>query len=435
MRKGLFVAVIACCIAAASTVNLGAAGAQEPLEPAVRVAELQYWTHTAPTLIEINNLLTRQFTEFRPNIRVNYNPVGNSAELVTKLLTAYAGGAGPDLYWIPSWMVHQFVDLKMVDAVNPRAFGVNTQSEVEALFEDGALAGYRIGGTLYTAGISEYNTLSLFYNKKALRESGVALPSATRALTMEQLVDIAVKLTVFEGTRRMRSGFEFLYVPIGPANWVSNICEPWVRQKGGGFVDARTGEPRFDSTEVVEVFQFLQDLVFRHRTTDPSFIVNIVDDFANERIAMFIAGMWGPPIFQRINPNLELGVTPLPYFERGKRSTILYAWSWMVNPNSPHREAAWDLASFLSTQNADVWWEKAGYIQPVKGRFQALSGEPMMETFIEDFKYGKYGFQSPKFNELTSVLGRAQSSVMASRVDVTQVLRDAQKEAQEIARR
>jgi multiple sugar transport system substrate-binding protein len=409
----LIFVVVSYGIFAAGTKDRGASG---PIT-------LQYWTHTAPTLIDVNNQLIKEFEAKNPDITIEYTPVGTSEDLYNKLVTAYAGKVAPDVFWLPDWWVPRFAELGMAAKV-PEYVG-----DLESRYESRALDGYRWKGDLYTAGISEYNTLSIIYNKEIFANAGVPFPSEVTPMTLDELVNVASKLTSYDKGKRVVSGFEFLRVPLFPANWVALIWEPILQQQGAGFLDKSTGLPDFLAPEVINLFSMMQKMEQESKVADTSFVVNLFDDFAKGRIAMIIAGAWAPPIIKTLNPNADFGIAPLPVVKGGDRQTVLYSWGWVVNPSTPHAEAAWKFAQFLAQEHPDLWWEKAGYIQPLKGQLDKLAQtQPVLATFIDDFKYGAYTLRSTYFTEITSVLGQVQSRVMSENVDVRKVLSDAQNE-------
>lgn len=419
MLKKVGFIVTACLLLTA--LSLSARGAQEHQDSGP--ITLQYWTHTAPTLIDVNNELIKVFEAENPGIKIEYTPVGSSGDLYNKLVTAFSGRVAPDVFWLPDWWIPRFAELGMAAKV-PSYVG-----DLEALYEPGALEGYKWNGSLYTAGISEYNTLSLIYNKKLFKDAGVSLPSETEPMSISELIEIGKKLTTVQNGRRVTSGFEFLRVPLFPANWVALIWEPVLKQQGIGFVDEKTGKPDFLKKEIIDLFAMMQKMEREDKISDTSFIVNLFDDFANGRIAMTISGAWAVPILKSLNPEVDLGFAPFPLIEGGKRSTILYSWGWVVNPNTAHAEAAWKFSQFLAQHNADLWWEKAGYIQPLKGQLDKLATQDStLNTFVKDFAYGEYSLRSPNFTEITDVLGNVQSKVMSDNTDVRKALSDAQSE-------
>jgi ABC-type glycerol-3-phosphate transport system substrate-binding protein len=370
-----------------------------------------YWTHSFDPAIKINDELIEKFTKENPDIEIIYDHAPH-ANYEQKLLTAFAGGAGPDAYWAGDWMMPQFIPANMVAPVDAdafRAYKVNSTEEFIRLYDPGALTAFIEGGKVYTGGISEYNTFSLFYNEDHFKEAGLTTPSKKDPMTWEEFAVVGTKLTRFDAAgNRTRSAIEFVYkVPI----WTVLLFEPMVRQLGGELVDPRGG-PNFNSSAVLKTMQYVRDLRYKHKVLDPAFVIGHAEDIAKGRMSMMIAGPWFVPPVKNFNPNINLKVAPLPVFFGGKRVTTLYAWAWYVNPKSKVKRDAWKLLAHL-TSFPDLWWDRAGYIQPKVGTHKhRLETQPLLDVFIEDFKYAQYEFRSPHYFEVSDAFTRGFQKIL-----------------------
>jgi multiple sugar transport system substrate-binding protein len=390
--------------------------------------ELLYMTHSHDPATAVNEQLIAEFTALYPNVKITYDHAPHE-NYEQKVLTAFAGGQGPDVFWAGDWMVPQFVENGLVAPVDPTAYGVTTQEEFVGLFQPGALDAFTADGQVLTGGISEFNTFSLIYNPAHFEEAGIPLPSATEPMTWEQVAEIAGQLTQMDGETRVRSGLEWVYnVPI----WTVLLFEPMLHQLGGQLIDPASGEPVFDSPEMIRVMQYVHDLRFTHNANDPAFLVDLLEDFANGRVSMIVAGPWALPALAGLNPELQATVAPLPIFAEGTRTTTLYAWAWFVSASSSDtkRCASWAFLAHL-TAKAQLWWDNVGYIQPrtdivVDGQSLAdyyVATLPGMTVFNEDFPYGVYQFRSTRYFEISAAWTRAFQQILEG-APVEDVLRD-----------
>jgi len=388
-----------------------------------------YWSHTYDPAVELTNTMIKEFVKKNPEIEIVYDHVPH-ADFEPKLLTAFAAGTGPDAYWMGDWVMPKWIPAGVVEPVDYTIWGVKSFDEFAKLFEPGALKAFTWRDKIYTGGISEYNTFSVFYNPQHFREAGLPLPSKTSPITWRKLAEIAQKLTKFdEKGARIRSGFEGVYtVPI----WAVLLLEPQIRQLGGEIVDEK-GRPQLNSKECIETMRWWYELKTKYKATDPGFqSPDLWADFTDGRISMTIAGPWAISVIRNYKPDMEIGVMPLPVFEGGKRVTTLYAWAWFVNPRSKVKKATWEFIHYLSTQPMR-WWKKVRYIQPVAGIWPKLmESEPLLETFVEDFKYAKYEFRSKDYYEISGILMRAFQRVVMENVTPEEALEKAQKEAEKI---
>lgn len=388
-----------------------------------------YWSHTYDPAVQLTNAMIKEFVEKNPDVEIMYDHVPH-ADFEPKLLTAFAAGTGPDAYWMGDWVMPKWIPAGVVAPVDYTVWGVNSFEEFADLFEPGALEAFTRDGKIYTAGPSEYNTFSVFYNPQHFREAGLPLPSKTEAMTWRKFSEIAQRLTKFDQKgARVRSGFEGVYgVPI----WTILQLEPQIRQLGGEIVDEK-GRPQLNSKASVEAMRWWYELKTKYKATDPGFqSPDMWADFTDGRISMTIAGPWAISVIRSFKPDMEIGVMPLPTFEGRKRVTTLYAWAWFVNPKSRVKKSAWEFVHYLSTQPMR-WWDKVRYIQPTKGIWPKLiESEPLLRTFVEDFKYAEYEFRSKDYYEISEILTRAFQRVVMENVTPEQALERAQREAEKI---
>ena len=393
--------------------------------------ELVYLTHSFDPAIEINERIIEQFEADHPGVKIVYDHSPH-AQYEQKILTAYAGGEGPDVFWAGDWMVPQFIDQGIIAPVAYDKWGVNSANEFLDLYETGSLAPYVHEGEVYTGGLSEYNTFSLFINIDHFEEAGLPIPADDEPITWEEFADLAEALAQQDDSGNVtRNSFQW---PFTSGIWNILILEPLVHQQGGSIVDPETGQPQLTSPEVVRAFEYINELRFERNAFDPALYSGLTANFANGEYSMMIAGVWAIASMVEANPDLNFKVVPLPKWESGERVTTLYSWAWFVNPHSePEKQAlAWEFVELL-TASGQNFWDGARYIQARKGQTDTgqdlndyrVSTEPSMATFLEDFKYGRYEFRSTKYFEISDIWTRAVGRILEGE-DVQTVLNEAQ---------
>ena len=392
--------------------------------------ELLYLIHAQEPGATINQQLIDQFEAENPDIKINLDPTPYSS-FEQKLLTGIATGEGADLFWMGDWVVPQFLANDMLAPFAPAAFGLETQDAYIDQFDASALTPFIEDGTLYTGGISEYNTFSLIYNPDHFEEAGLPIPSSTEPMTWEEVMAYSedlVKLDADGNPTRVAVGWYY-----GAAIWQNLVLEPMVNQLGGHLVNRETGEANFDSLEMLAVMEYwkaMRDM----NAMDPAFTLDFLDDFANGRTSMIFGGPWALPAIRGINPDANIAVAPLPSFEDGQRTTTLYSWAWFVNSSAPeeNQEAAWKFIDYM-TQQQQVWWDEGGFLQPRDGISEdgtamtayRLDAEPLLEVFLDDFQYGEYQARSVNYNEFSNILTRTFNRILEGE-DALLVLEDAQ---------
>ncbi|MCB9159790.1 MAG: ABC transporter substrate-binding protein [Caldilineaceae bacterium] len=413
-------------VAAPAGGDAGAADSGAPIE-------LLYMTHNHAQSIPVNEAIIAEFQESHPNVTITFDNAPHS-NYEQKVLTAFAGGEGPDVFWAGDWMVPQFVGANIVAPVDPTAFGVDTQEEFLDLFEPGSLDAFTVDGTVYTGGISEYNTFSLIYNVDAFTEAGLDPLPKDQPVTWEELADIAAALVKRDGDTITATGLTW---PPNTPIWTVLIQEPMLRQLGGELVDPETGMPDFTQEPMVQVMQYLQGLT-ETGAVDMALYTDLLQDFASGRVAMIIGGPWAAKPLNEMNPDLNWDTAPLPQFAAAQdRVTTLYAWAWFVGSQSTPEEqkAAWEFVNLLTSKQKE-WWDNVGYVQARKADIDGMTlqeyyaqDDPRLTTIFDDYPYGQFEFRSPKYFELSDIWTRAQDRVLNGE-DVMTVLQDAQAQAE-----
>lgn len=409
------------------------AGGGEAAAGSGETIELLYMTHNFAQAIDLNNAIIEEFQKSHPNVKITYDNAPHS-NYEQKVLTAFAGGAGPDVFWAGDWMMPQFLASGIIAEVDPTAFGVQEQAEFLEMFPAGSLDAFTNEGKVYTGGVSEYNTFTLIYDTADFEAAGIPLPSKDEPMTWEELADIAAKLTIKEGDVTKRIGMEW---PFTTPIWTVLIQEPMLRQLGGELVDA-DGKPDFTQEAMVRVMTYVQEL--RNKgAIDPALEQNLLDDLANDRTSIIIGGPWAAKPLNSINADLKWDTAPLPQFaDAQSRVTTLYAWAWFVSAkSSPEKQkAAWEFVNLLTSKQKE-WWEAAGYVQARQTEIDGMAlsdyyaqSDERLNTIFNDYQYGKYEFRSAKYFELSDIWTRAQDRVLQGE-DVMTVLTDAQAQAEQ----
>lgn len=424
------VMLLSACTApvAAPAGDTAAAPAADSGEP----IELLYMTHNHAQSIPVNEAAIAEFQESHPNVKITFDNAPHD-NFEQKVLTAFAGGAGPDVFWAGDWMVPQFLDAGIVAPVDPAGYGVASQDEFEALFDAGSLDAFKADGKIYTGGVSEYNTFSLIYNVDAFAEAGIDPLPKDQPITWEQLAEIAAKLTVKDGDVVTRAGLAW---PFATPIWTVLIQEPMLRQKGGELINAE-GKADFTQQAMVDVMTYLQELRAAGGI-DPATYTDLLQDFTSGRSAMIFGGPWAAKPLNEMNPDLNWETAPLPQFSDAvDRVTTLYAWAWFVSAkSSPEKQkVAWEFVNLLTSKQQE-WWDNVGYVQARKADIDGMTlpeyyaqADERLATIFADYPYGKSEFRSTKYFELSDIWTRAQDRVLSGE-DVMTVLQEAQAQAE-----
>jgi multiple sugar transport system substrate-binding protein len=296
--------------------------------------ELRVWAFGAEG--EALAPIAREFERANPDVAVRVQQIPWTAAH-EKLLTAFVGGALPDVAQLGNTWIPEF---QALDALEPLDTLVARDSALvpRADYFPGVLATNVVDGALY--GVPWYvDTRVLFYRTDLLRAAGITAPPTTWADWRDALVRLRAA--------QPRGAFPAL-MPLD--EWAQPVIfglqagAPLLAERGtrGAFRD-----PRFRRGFEFYVSLFRDGLAPALANTQ---ISNVYQEFAGGRVAMYITGPWNVGEFRRRLPDSLQGAwatAPLPGPDSGGVS-LAGGSSLVVLRGSEHTAAAWRFVTFLS---------------------------------------------------------------------------------------
>ncbi len=371
---------------------------------------ITFWSHTHPPMVDLNKKLVEEFNRQNPDIRVEYTAIPNN-QFFTKMLTAMSTGTGPDVLNMSSTQIARYIGTGMVAPIDPTAFGFRTQAELEDAWVPATLDAASENGVVYGVP-SEYNVSAMVINTAHFRQAGLD-PNAPPK-TWDELVQTAEKLTVRQGNQITRRGFDFFYVP----NFYWLDFGILLAQWGGDLLNPEGTESIINSPEAVQALQFWYDLVYQRKIAGPQYSLrdstNPMADYANGMVSMHLIYPWG--IGQLTNSPVwkDSKIVPLPQRDPSRPVTHAYAYYWMVNAQSKHKEAAWRFVNFLAS-HPNRWLADVSFIQPRKGWTNTPKAKafPFIEVWLDQMQYSNFLTRSVYWSEISAALQRAiERSIM-----------------------
>ncbi|NMB46809.1 MAG: sugar ABC transporter substrate-binding protein [Firmicutes bacterium] len=390
-KKVLYMALVVCLLISGLAITAMAA----------EKTTLQFWVSAATP--ESSKWYREEvfpaFEKKYPHLKVEYQEMGWGIQRTQKLTAAYAAGAAPDVYEAGSehildmylrGEIYQGFDKYLSawdgrDKVFPYAWHSNTW------------AGKHFGIPMYT------EIRALFYRKSFFKDAG--LDPEMGPQTWEQLKDYAEKLTVREGRRLIRAGYDFSRLQ-GLAGVQEFMTFLW--QNGGDYFD-EDRNIMIDSPEGMETLRFLADLYQAVYPTGTAPLPSgTIPNFPAGKLAM-AHGPWN--IFQMIiyNPQEldDVGIT-IPPVGRKKKVVSTYT-NWLtISSQSKHPDEAWKLIEFVAT--AERMGTLAAHLNAVPAREDAVDVVINKYPVINDLailgeEYGEPNRIYPEFEYLNTVLG------------------------------
>ena len=356
--------------------------------PKAEPAKLTIWHsyHTGENEEKAINQIIATYQAEHPEVTVEVLSVPFD-QLANKWSTEVAAGGGPDMFTMPNDDFGNWIRGGLVAPIDEYTAG-----KLDG-FSQLAIDGMTYEGKLYgVPGIAK--AVGLFYNKDL-----VATPAATTDELLAQVAD--GKGLVMRPWDYFNYGF-------------------FTGSFGGKLMDD-TGKCVADQGGFEDAFQWMADLKAAGAVFEPDEgKANAM--FTDGTAAYIVTGPWMLGTFKEALGD-KLGIAPLPAGPAGAATPMTGIDGWYINPNSPNKAAAVELALYIfgkdsATIDADV----AG--DPM-GRTDITVSNPMIKTFIEIANAGFPRPQSAEFGNWWGPFNDATTKLLEGQGDAATVVAEA----------
>jgi multiple sugar transport system substrate-binding protein len=353
---------------------------------------------------EVARELVPEFERQHPGTRVRVQQIPWSAAH-EKLLTAFVGGALPDVVQVGNTWLPELATLGAIEPLDARVAG-STAFARDDVFP-GILDTNVIDGALW--GVPWYvDTRLLFYRRDLLAAAGVA--EAPR--TWDAWTDAMARLRARGGADRFA-----LLVPL--REWQLPVI--LALQQGGALL--RDGDCRgnFSSGPVREALAFYLGL-FRRGFAPPSgdtMVANVYQDFAAGLFGFYVTGPWNLGEFaRRLPPTLGDAWTTAPMPSPGAGYpgvSVAGGASLALRRGSAHADLAWALIEYLASPAAELRLHAlAGDLPARRSAWDAggLAHEPRTQAFWTQLGAVRATPKIPEWEQIADrVAARAEAAV------------------------
>ncbi len=344
--------------------------------PASRNVTLTYWGLWEPP--EVMNALIEAYQKDHANIKITYVQQ-KSEQYRQRLQAAIRDGSGPDIFrYHNTWLPMLSTDLA------PATTDTVSLAELRQNYYP-IMAKELAGGTDVLGVPLMYEGLALLYNQSMLTTANAQPPK-----DWEQVRTLASQLAVRNNDRLERGG-----IALGTTSNVdsfSDILALMLLQNS-----AQPGNPVSENAR--HALEFYTIFSRSDKVWDET-MPNSTVAFANEQVAMILAPSWRIFEIQRLNPNLQFGVTALPQLG-GQRLAWSSYWVEGVSKASKNTAEAWRFLAWLSqpeqlrrfqTQAASV--RGFGELYPRVDMAAELSSNKLIAPYLEDALYADSWFMA-----------------------------------------
>jgi multiple sugar transport system substrate-binding protein len=309
--------------------------------------KLSGWS-ASPAEQRLLNQVLRDFETSHPAIKVRFEVIADQYMDVIK--TRLIGDAAPDVFYLDAmeapFLMQQNV-LEPLDAYITRTFDL-------ADFEPNLLQPFTLQNQVYGLP-KDFSTLALFYNRKAFATAGINHPPET----WEELLTASKKLTIDLNKDGRSDQYGLGILPELPRQAHS------IRAFGGQVVDAN-GYATFATDAGISGVSSMVQQYRSDRTSARAVDVganNGSEMFGQGKAAMVIEGNWAIPYLQDTFPDLDFATAEVPKINN-KPATMAFTVAYVMNQQTKHKQAAWELIAYLTGKVGMEKWTSTGFALP-----------------------------------------------------------------------
>jgi len=339
---------------------------------------------------EVVRQLMPEFERRHPGVAVRVQQIPWSAAH-EKLLTAFVGGALPDVYQLGSTWIPEFAALGAAAGLDARLTGSSDD------YFAGVLDANRIGAATY--GRPWYvDTRLLFYRSDLLQQAGFTPP----------LSDWLTWLGALEAVKA-GAGPDHYAILLPVSEWQPLVI--LALQRGAALLRDGDRYGDFESPEFRNAFKFYLNLFRRGFAPAEAegLIANVYQDFADGFFAFYITGPWNIGEFvTRLPPDMNgrWGTMPMPApAPDAPGISIAGGTSLALSPRARDPEAAWQLIEYLSQAQTQVdFYKLSGDLPARRSSWQdpALADNEYAAAFWTQLQYLQAVPKIPEWERIAS---------------------------------
>lgn len=326
--------------------------------------------------------LADEFNAAHPDIEVKFEPIPSEG-YGTKLTTSLAAGQAPDVFLVGEGDYYKYVDKGVIEPLD-HYLSKDSSFKLD-IFQKDLIDNMKINGKQYYLP-KDFNPLALWFNKRMFDEADIAYP--TDEWTWDDLVATAQKLTKKEGNKYTQFGFN-------AGKWEYPIYTYlWDHGTDIANEDGTAAEGFMNSEKTVaamEQYVSLSQGANRVSPTpmDTEALGGDSSMFMTDKLAMMVTGRWIKGDLDK--SDVKYGSAMIPKNTDGTRTSIITSAGWAVNAEGKHKEAAYELAKWLSGTEAQKLRSANGKVLPstVKELAEVKAKEVSDKPVIEMMDYAK----------------------------------------------
>jgi multiple sugar transport system substrate-binding protein len=377
-------------IAIAAALALSLTGSSAAAAPAVRIT-LSGWASSPAETASLQNAIAA-FEAAHPTIGVDYRPLDNYQGTME---SRFAAGDPPDVFYVDSSWASEWIGKGFLQSL--QGFAVSSGFDTTHFFPVLRRAFQGSNGKPYGFP-KDWSPLAMFTNNTLLAGATVAPPT-----TWAELRQDAVAI-------RSETGSTPICLSV---DWARLLA--FVEEDGGSFLNDSQTAVAINSPAARDAVDFYVGLVRDGLAATPDAFGEdwCGQAFADGKVAFTFEGTWLLPVVDAADPQFDYSARPMP--SNVRRGDVAFTVAYSMAAMSTHKQAAWELLSYLTGREGMQVWTAGGVALPSRDDVPVLPGR---ESFIGEAPISTVWAFPPGFSsvlnlandELWSVFGGTETS-------------------------
>lgn len=287
-------------------------------------------------IAEAMERLKAEYEKEHPDIKLDIQTVGGGSDYGASLRSKFASGEEPDIFNIGGFTEMEMWQEYLEDLSDEPWVKDAKEIAKEPMTKDGKLYGQPVNLEGY----------GFIYNKDLFAKAGIK----EKPVTLSELWEAAEKLKA-AGIIPFSNGYQEWFV-LGN----HNVNAAFANQKDPAeFIQGLTdGKYKFADDPVFKQWTELLDLTLEYGNPNPltTDYNTQVTMFAEGKTAMLQQGNWTQVQLDGINPDLNMGILPMPVDDSAEDNDKLFVGvpnNWVIYKDSPVKEEAKEFLNWLVT--------------------------------------------------------------------------------------
>lgn len=292
-------------------------------------------------------------------------------------------------------------------------------------YSDSGLQAYTVGEGVYAEPLQSWFE-GIFYNKKMFEENGISVPK-----TWDEFIEIHKTLEE-KGIKAQTMGAQS-YEPMMKQS-IGLVNNLFYSDSANMAFDEKfnEGEGKLEEAwlpAVQEWYKIIEAGCLNAEMLGLSYD-QALDEFATEKAAMWECGPWAVETILEKNPDIDLGMFPIPGTDGEKPGWLVGGpgSAWAINAKSEHVEEALQVLEVTSTEEAQQALAKdnagSSFVKGVEIDLGDIYAD-CEEAFKEGNVYAPWTAVWTNGNAVTESYGKSLQEVLSGSKDVQQALADA----------